>query len=62
MYVCMYGGMYVLLYECVGVSGQLVHVLLDEGVGRVHHRAGKVKNAKLVVLYVCMYVCMYVRC
>ena len=55
-YVCMYG---VLLDECVGVSGQLVHVFLDESVRRVNHRTREVKNAKFVILKsVCMYVCM----
>ena len=48
----------VLLDECVGVSRQLVHVLLDESVRRVNHRTREVKNAKFVILKsVCMYVC-----
>jgi len=36
--------------EHVGVVGQLVHVLLDEGVRGVHHGPGEVLDAKLVVL------------
>jgi hypothetical protein len=36
--------------ELVGVAGQLVEVLLDEGVCGVHHRPCEVLDAELVVL------------